>query len=86
MIPYKIILSESASIQLEKLDKGTAARIVRKLKSVSDDPQRAFVKLSGSNDFKLRVGDYRIIAIMLKEEKMVLVIAIGHRKNVYQKL
>ncbi|HUC39094.1 MAG TPA: type II toxin-antitoxin system RelE/ParE family toxin [Candidatus Acidoferrum sp.] len=84
-MPYKIVLSENATLELEKFDKVVANRIVRKLKSISGNPQRAFVSLAGSKELKLRVGDYRVIAIMLHEEETILITAIGHRKNVYKR-
>ena len=84
-MPYKIILSENATLQLEGLDKTVADRIVKKLKSIAGNPQRAFVSLAGSKELKLRVGDYRLIAVILHDEETALIINIGHRKNIYKK-
>ena len=84
-MPYKIILSENATLQLEGFDKTVAGRIVKKLKSVAGNPQRAFVSLAGSKELKLRVGDYRLIAIILRDEETILITNIGHRKNIYKK-
>ncbi len=82
---YKIVLSENAALDLEDLDKAVESRIIRKLKSVAGNPQHAFVRLAGSKEQKLRVGDYRVIAAILPQEKAVLITAIGHRKNIYKR-
>lgn len=48
------------------------------------DPYRFFERLKGRKDYKLRVGDYRIIADINKTEKKIEVTLIGHRKNIYK--
>ena len=44
-----------------------------------------FVKLKGREEFKLRVGDYRVIASIDDKHKRIEVLLIGHRKNIYKK-
>jgi len=71
---------------LSKLPKDLRKRIFNKLSSTKKDPFHYFEKLTGVKSFKLRVGDYRIIADINKNSKKIQVIFIGHRKNVYEKL
>lgn len=82
---YKIIWSETAAGQLEKLDKKAAMVIVKKLESAQKDPLHYLTKLKHMPFHKLRVGDYRVI-VQLENNKMVIfVVEVGHRKNIYKK-
>ncbi len=82
---YKILLSTKASDFLKKLDKSTRDRVENKLKDLSNNPElgKPLVgRLSGL--WSLRVGDYRAIYQIKNEELLILVLKIGHRKNVYE--
>lgn len=81
---FKIVFSEEAVYQLKKLDNKTAARILEKTEKALDNPARYFQRLSGREEYKLRVGDYRIIANISHNEKIVFVRSLGHRKKVYK--
>lgn len=69
--------------QLASLERQLAIRIYKKLETTKEDPLRYFEELSGRTDYKLRVGDYRIIADINLSLKRIEVTKIGHRKNVY---
>jgi len=71
--------------QLKKLDRSAAIQIVKKLRQAAGSPERFFERLSGSEKYKLRAGDYRAIAKIYFSEKLVFVEAIDHRSRVYQK-
>ncbi len=82
---YKILLSPKAQDFLKKLDKSTKDRVENKLKDLSENPElgKPLVgKLSGL--WSLRIGDYRAVYQIKNEELLVLVLKIGHRKNVYE--
>jgi len=80
---YEIILSDSAKKQLEKLEKNTQKRILNALERIRIRPEAFVAKLVGSSAFRLRVGDYRVILDIDKERLLILIIKIGHRKNIY---
>lgn len=82
---YKIVFSEGAASQLEGINIASRNRIIKKLRSIAENPQRTFERLSGRKESKLRVGDYRLIAIIMHDEKVVFIIAIGHRREVYKR-
>lgn len=84
-MPYRVILSEEAASQLEALNKVMAERIVKKLKNIADNPARSFERLSGRKELKLRVGDYRILAIITHDENTIFIITLGHRRGIYKK-
>lgn len=84
-MPYKIIFSDNALSELERLDKTAQKRIIKKLKTIGNNPSRGMSQLSGRKELKIRVGDYRILAIISHSEETILIIAMGHRKDVYKK-
>jgi len=81
---YEIIFSKKAKIQLIKLDKIIQKRIISVLERARIRPQDYFERLVGEKAYKLRAGDYRIIADIINEKLLILVIEIGHRKNIYK--
>ena len=83
---YKVIFDDKAIEFLEKLDKKNRERIFNKIMTAKEDPLHYFEKLTSKNYYKLRVGDYRVIADIDKNEIRILVLLIGHRKNIYDKI
>ncbi len=61
-------------------------RIFNKIISVKENLLHFFERLAGRLEYKLRVGDYRIIAEIDSSANKIEVIMIGHRKNIYQNL
>ena len=82
---YKIDFSKEAEDNLKKLDNPIKERIMKKIKLLEENP-RFGVQLSANlaGLWKLRVGDYRVIYEIRNNELRVLIIKIGHRKNVYE--
>ena len=85
---FKIKFTARALKQLKKMDKHTAALIVawlRKNIEGCSDPRQHGKGLTAnrSGQWRYRVGDYRIIAEIQDEEVIVLIIEIGHRKDIY---
>lgn len=81
---FKILLSQKSWDFLKKLDNFNKDRIRRKLKELSNNPEfgKPLVgKLAGL--WSLRIGDYRAIYQIRKSELLVLVLKLGHRKNIY---
>jgi len=82
---FKLVFSEEALYQLKKLDNKTAKRILDKLQSSAKNPVHFFERLSGREEYKLKIGDYRVIANILQNENTVFIRSLGHRKNIYKK-
>jgi len=59
---YDLSFDEEAIVFLEKLEKPIKERIFKKLQTSKENPFHFFERLEGRTDFKLRVGDYRVIA------------------------
>lgn len=86
---YKVVFSKDALKQLKKLDKSVAALIVgwiRKNLENCLDPRSHGKGLTAnrSGQWRYRVGDYRILADINDTEITILVISIGHRRDIYE--
>ena len=87
---WKVELSEEADRQLDKLDPQIARRILKFLHervAQLDNPRSIGEALRGSKFgefWKYRVGDYRLICDIQDEKVTVLILELGHRKDVYR--
>jgi mRNA interferase RelE/StbE len=86
---YRIEISPSAARQVRKLSRRALARITDKVDALADDPRpEGAKKLIGTNEYlyRIRTGDYWIIHQVRDEVLIVLVVHVGHRKDVYRRL
>jgi len=83
---YSILLAPPAERQLTSLTGSVQKRIVKRLKSLRENPRPQGVKkLAGEEDlYRIREGNYRIIYTIQDKELIVLVVKIGNRKDVYR--
>ncbi|MFZ4525091.1 MAG: type II toxin-antitoxin system RelE family toxin [Chlorobium sp.] len=84
---WKIEITGEAEKELSRIDKPAAKRIIRYLRErVSVEPRSLGKSLRGdlSGLWRYRVGDYRVICELYDEKVSVLVIRIGHLKDVYR--
>ncbi|MBU0471573.1 MAG: type II toxin-antitoxin system RelE/ParE family toxin [Nanoarchaeota archaeon] len=82
---YEIILSKDVEKFLDKLNSTERERIIHALEKLRIRPEAHLVRLVGEKVYKFRVGNYRLIVDLNKNELYILVIKIGHRKNIYKK-
>lgn len=80
---YELIFSDKAKRFLQKLDKPIQERIIKALERIIIRPEAYLTKLIGEPLYKFRVGNYRLIIEVDKVRIILLVMKIGHRKNVY---
>ncbi len=80
---YQVIFSDLALKQLRKLDREIEQRIISTLERIRIRPDAYVKKLVGDEGYRLRVGNYRVILDLDKEKLIILVLRIGHRRNVY---
>ncbi|HLC63618.1 MAG TPA: type II toxin-antitoxin system RelE/ParE family toxin [Candidatus Nanoarchaeia archaeon] len=81
---FSIEFSQTAEKQLFKLDKEIGKRVVSILERIKIRPYSYVKRLSGYPYFRLRIGDYRAILQIQENEKKIIVLEIGHRKNIYK--
>lgn len=66
-----------------KLERNIQERIISSLERIRIRPEAFIAKLVGDPGYKLRIGDYRVIMDIDKNNLIILVIKVGHRKNIY---
>ncbi len=82
---YEIIFSAKALRQLQKLEKNIQIKIITVLERIRIRPEAYVTKLVGEPGYKLRVGDYRVIMDIDNKKLDILVLKVGHRKNIYDR-
>jgi len=81
---YEIIFSQKAKKQLFKLEKVIQERIIAALERIRIRPEVYIVKIIGDPGYKIRVGNYRVIMDIDRTKLLILIIKIGHRRNIYK--
>lgn len=80
---FEIAFTPTSKKQLEKLEKSVQKRIIATLERLRFNPEKYVKRLVGIDAYRLRVGDYRVIMDINKNKLIVLVLKVGHRKNIY---
>ena len=85
---YTVEFLKTAERQLAALPQDAQRRIARKIDALRKDPRPPGVELLHGDErfYRLRVGDYRVIYSIEGKRLVILVIRIGHRKDVYKSL
>ena len=82
---YQVILPKSVRKELDRLPDDVARRILARLAGLETNPRPADVKkLKGRDAWRIRVGDYRVIYEIHDRILQVIVITVGHRREVYR--
>lgn len=83
---YRIEVTPAAARQLRKLDRGAALRIRGAIELLAVDPRPPGSRsLRGRPGFRVRVGDYRLIYTVHDDVLLVVVLRLGHRRDVYER-
>lgn len=77
--------TEQALEHLENLEDEVADRVLNKVDEATEFTEYRLERLSGWPYHKLRVGDYRAIVTWDRDEDAIIVEAVGHRRNVYDR-
>ncbi|MPV50692.1 type II toxin-antitoxin system mRNA interferase toxin, RelE/StbE family [Pseudactinotalea sp. HY160] len=82
----QITYARSALKSLRRVDGEVARRILRAIDALADEPRPpGCLQLRGGNgELRIRVGDYRVVYDVIDEEVVVLVLRLGHRREVYR--
>ncbi len=81
---YEIVWDDKVREFLRKIHPPDAKRIINKVKNIVNDPHHYLETLVEIKSYKLRVGDYRVLIDINDNQKELLVVLIGHRKDIYQ--
>lgn len=83
-MPYCVIWDPKAEDDLKSTPSEIAKRIIKKVIELELTPYHFVEKLTDVDCWKLRVGDYRVLMDIDEEKKQILVLKVGHRKNIYK--
>ncbi|BCA56446.1 Plasmid stabilization system protein [Nitrospira sp. KM1] len=82
---YKLVIKKSAERELRTIPKSDLRRITERLRGLADTPRpQGCEKLSGHDQYRIRQGDYRIIYGIDDEARIVTLVKVGHRREIYR--
>jgi len=85
-VKYTVEFSKLVFKSLKKIPKDEGKKILRKAEALITNPYpNGFKKIQGEeNLFRIRSGDYRILYRVFEKKLVILVVNVGHRKDIYQ--
>ncbi len=83
---YRVTLAPSAARQVRKFDPQVRRRIQAALELLAAEPRppAATRLVGGTGEWRIRTGDYRVIYEIHQDELLVLVLRVGHRRDIYR--
>jgi mRNA interferase RelE/StbE len=86
-VTYRVRLAPAAVRQLRKLDPPGRRRVQAAIDLLAEDPRPPGARqlVGGAGEWRVRTGDFRIIYDIRDEELLVLVVKVGHRRDVYER-
>lgn len=86
MASYELVFKKSVAKDLRGFPKQDVKRILLRIRSLADDPRPVGCeKLSGQERYRIRQGSYRIVYEIEDARLIVLVVNVGHRRDVYRR-
>jgi mRNA interferase RelE/StbE len=85
-VTYQISVTTSAARQLRKLDPQARRRVQAAIELLANEPRPPAAKqlVGGGGEWRVRTGDYRIVYEIHDGKLLVLVVAVGHRRDIYR--
>lgn len=82
---YQVILSKSVQKELDRLPDEITSRILTRLAALETNPRPPDAKkLKGRDAWRIRTGDYRVIYEIYNRALQIIVITVGHRREIYR--
>ena len=84
---YEVTLAPAAARQLRKFDPQVRRRVQAAIELLAEDPRppAATRLVGGAGEWRVRTGDYRIVYEIHQDQLLVLVLNLGHRREIYQR-
>jgi len=84
---YRIEVAPGAIRQLRKLEPSARRRVQAAIELLAEQPRPSGAKklVGGDGEWRVRTGDYRVVYEVHDDVLLVLVVAIGHRRDIYQR-
>lgn len=85
MESYEIVFKKSVAKDLRRISKKDVAKILKLIRSLSENPRPPQVKmLSGQDRYRMRQGNYRILYTIEDAKLVITVVKVGDRRDVYR--
>lgn len=85
MAKYNILIKPSAVKEIENITRKDRLLIIQKIQGLANNPRpHGCEKLTGENRYRIRRGVYRIVYSVSDTELHILVVKVGHRRDVYK--
>jgi mRNA interferase RelE/StbE len=86
-VTFRIEVAPTAARQLRRLDAQARRRVQAAIELLADNPRPAATKklTGGEGEWRIRTGDYRVIYEIHDDVLLVLVVAVGHRRDIYRR-
>lgn len=82
---YQVLIKRSAEKALDDLPERIRARITTRLLNLEENPRPyRSKKLLGQNAYRIQVGEYRVLYTIDDSDKLVTIMDVGHRRDVYR--
>lgn len=82
---YALFIEKRAQCSLSRFAAQDRDRIADAIRRLADEPRpRGIKKLSGRDAWRIRIGDYRVLYEIHDARLLILVVDIGHRRNIYR--
>jgi mRNA interferase RelE/StbE len=82
---WRIVFKKSVAKDLRRIPQADVRRILATINTLAENPRVAGTeKLSGSERYRIRQGMYRILYEVKDEEILIIVVKVGHRRDVYR--
>jgi mRNA interferase RelE/StbE len=82
---YTVRIKRSAEKEMDRLPDKTFRRITQAILRLESNPRpRTSKKLRGVQDYRLRVGQYRVLYSVDDRRRSIVISAVGHRRDVYR--
>jgi len=82
---YRLLIEKQVEKQLDKIPEPDYTRVKKTILSLAKDPRPSgYKKLKGRLGYRVRQGDYRIVYDIKDEILTILILAAGHRKDIYE--
>jgi len=82
---WRIVFRKSVAKDLRRIPSSDVRRILATIDTLAENPRREGAeKLSGSERYRIRQGMYRVLYEIRDDEVLVIVVKVGHRREVYR--
>ncbi len=82
---YSLLFKKSVAKDLRSIPKKDIERILKRIEALADDPRpKGCEKLTDQERYRLRQGPYRILYEVQDDARAVIVVKVGHRRDVYR--